>query len=48
MTDTGSNEFRNECLQQEYISRINRVIDYIENNLDQDLSLDILAGVASF
>lgn len=32
----------------EYVSRINRVIDYIENNLDQDLSLAVLAKVANF
>ncbi len=31
-----------------YISRINRVIDYINKNLDEELSLDKLAEVASF
>ena len=35
-------------MRQEYFSRINRVLDYIEHNLDQELSLEILAGVASF
>lgn len=32
----------------EYIARINRVIDYIEANLDQELSLPRLAEVANF
>lgn len=32
----------------EYIARINRVIDYIDNNLDGDLSLETLARVACF
>jgi AraC family transcriptional regulator len=31
-----------------YISRINKVIDYIENNIDQSLSLEVLASVAGF
>ncbi len=34
--------------RNEYVSRINKVIDYIENNLDQDLSLAVLAKVANF
>ena len=34
--------------QKEYIYRINRVVDYIENNLDNDLSLEKLADVANF
>ncbi len=37
----------NAC-QKEYIYRINRVIDYIENNLDGELSLEKLSGVANF
>ena len=32
----------------EYISRINRVIDYIETHLDEELNLQTLAGVANF
>ena len=32
----------------EYISRINRVIDYIESNLCETLQLDDLARVATF
>jgi AraC family transcriptional regulator len=35
-------------LRQEYISRINKVIDYIEKNLDGELNLSMLAGVANF
>lgn len=31
-----------------YISRINRVIDYIETNIDGDLSLETLARLANF
>lgn len=35
-------------LREEYTARINRVIDYIETHLDQELSLDTLAEVANF
>lgn len=35
-------------LRQEYTARINRVIDYIGANLDRDLNLETLAGVANF
>lgn len=35
-------------LREEYISRINRVLDYIEQNIDQELSLKELATVANF
>ncbi|MCP4231073.1 MAG: AraC family transcriptional regulator [bacterium] len=31
-----------------YVARINKVIDYIRDNLDSDLSLETLAGVAAF
>lgn len=34
--------------QKEYIYRINRVIDYIENNLDNELTLEKLSSVANF
>lgn len=34
--------------QKEYINRINRVIDYIYQNLDRDLSLSTLADIALF
>jgi AraC family transcriptional regulator len=33
---------------QTYIARVNRVIDYVEENIDKDLSLEELAGVAQF
>lgn len=34
--------------RKEYISRINRVIDYIDNNIEKELSLEILASEACF
>lgn len=34
--------------QKEYIFRINKVIDYIDKNIDKPLSLDVLAEVANF
>lgn len=36
------------AMREEYISRINRVIDYIENNIDEDFSLKTLSEVACF
>lgn len=41
-------EARSKALRAEYIGRINRVMDYIEANLDGDLSLQMLARVANF
>ncbi len=38
----------NNKIRREYISRINKVLDYINANLDKDLTLEMLAGVASF
>ena len=35
-------------IRGEYISRLNKVLDYIHLNLDQPLSLSALAGVAGF
>jgi len=35
-------------MRAEYISRINRVIDYIDHNIENELSLEKLAGVAGF
>lgn len=32
----------------EYAARVNRVIDYVERNLDRPLALTELAGVAHF
>jgi AraC family transcriptional regulator len=37
-----------EFLRQEYLGRINRVIDYIDSHLDRAFSLEELAGVACF
>jgi len=39
---------KNRYLREEYISRINRVIDYIEKNIDKNLSLINLAKIANF
>jgi AraC family transcriptional regulator len=48
MTETQTNDRNQKYLREEYVSRINRVIDYIEANIDNELSLENLAGVASF
>ncbi len=37
-----------EIRRQEYLGRINRVIDYIRDNLTGDLCLETLARVANF
>jgi AraC family transcriptional regulator len=39
---------QNRYLWEEYISRINRVIDYIDKNIEEELSLRTLAQVAHF
>jgi AraC family transcriptional regulator len=39
---------RSEFLRQEYVARINRVIDHIDAHLGADLTLDELADVACF
>ncbi|MBW1903256.1 MAG: AraC family transcriptional regulator, partial [Deltaproteobacteria bacterium] len=46
--NTQENSKTKKYLREEYISRINRVIDYIESNIDKELSLEKLADVASF
>lgn len=38
----------NHALRDEYIARINRVIDYIESHLEDSLSLNQLSEVANF
>jgi len=43
-----ANDIRQNMQRDEYLARINRVIDYIEKNLDGDLSLQKLASVANF
>ena len=42
------NIIQKEILRAEYTARINRVIDYIEVHLDENLSLETLAQVANF
>ena len=39
---------RQKYLREEYTARINRVIDYIEGNIDKELPLDELAKIAHF
>jgi AraC family transcriptional regulator len=39
---------RSDGLREEYVSRINRVIDYIEEHIEDEHSLNRLAKVASF
>ena len=39
---------RSRYHRDEYIARINRVLDYIEENISGDLSLRTLASVAAF
>lgn len=34
--------------RQEYMARINRVIDYIEKNLNEDITLEKIAQIACF
>lgn len=41
-------DIREPRLRDEYTARINRVLDYIDNHIDQSLSLETLARVASF
>ena len=38
----------NETSRQEYISRMNNVMNYVDKHIDQPLNLDVLAGVANF
>jgi AraC family transcriptional regulator len=37
-----------EQSRKEYIARINRVMDYIENHLSEEITLDKVAGIACF
>ncbi|UCH95933.1 MAG: AraC family transcriptional regulator [Candidatus Aminicenantes bacterium] len=48
MSKNQIDDIKKKYLREEYISRINRVIDYIEKNIDEELSLEILARVANF
>ena len=38
----------NETSRQEYISRINKVMNYVDSHIDEPLSLSSLAGIANF
>ena len=42
------NDSKQKYQRDEYIFRVNRVIDYIETNIDKDLSLQDLARIANF
>ena len=48
MTDSQFSDARKHYLREEYTARINRVIDYIDTHIDEELSLEVLAGVADF
>lgn len=37
MTETQTNNIRKKYLREEYVSRINRVIDYIESHIDVEV-----------
>jgi AraC family transcriptional regulator len=39
---------RKEIYRKEYINRLNKVIDYIDNHIDEELNLDSLAALANF
>jgi AraC family transcriptional regulator len=39
---------RRTALREEYVSRVNQVIDYIDQHLGDELNLTVLAGVANF
>jgi AraC family transcriptional regulator len=38
----------NKTQKNEYLKRINRVLDYLEENYAQQLSLELLAEIANF
>jgi AraC family transcriptional regulator len=48
MADFHTTDPQKDFLRQEYIGRINKVIDYIDSNLDKELKLETLADVANF
>ncbi len=48
MSDETGRYYDRQALRQTYVSRVNRVIDYIQSNLDGDLRLAKLAEIASF
>ena len=48
MNDIHESSRNQKYLRAEYVSRINRVIDYIERHIDTDLTFTTLSEVASF
>ena len=48
MTKIQENYNKQKYQREEYVSRINRVIDYIERNIDKELSLENLAKITNF
>ena len=48
MNTNWQDPIRKQYQREEYLSRIHRVIDFIEANITQDLTLEGLANVASF
>jgi AraC family transcriptional regulator len=48
VTATQTNYSKQEYQREEYVSRMNRVIDYIETNIAIDLSLENLAKISNF
>ncbi|MCK4221952.1 MAG: helix-turn-helix transcriptional regulator, partial [Dehalococcoidia bacterium] len=48
MSENQARDRSRKYLREEYVSRINRVIDHIGANMDTDLSLENLARVAGF
>ena len=48
MTEIQANDSNQKYLREEYVSRIHRVTDHIETNIDKNLSLGSLASVANF
>jgi AraC family transcriptional regulator len=48
MSESRANDIRKRYLREEYTSRINRVLDYIEAHIGEDLNLEDIARVATF
>jgi AraC family transcriptional regulator len=48
LAEAPQNNDKSKYLREEYVARINRVIDYIELNIEKDLTLETLADVACF
>jgi AraC family transcriptional regulator len=48
MADSKIEAQRKQFMRQEYFGRINKVLDYIDNHLDEELKLEKLAEIANF